>query len=269
MQPCWILAVAAAATIVVAVDISNMNCRASGNNVSQVESIQTPLSSLIWGKKTSTRQHNLFCIEYQTPRCCLPVQDSQVQAFHVALISTSEACLTEINPAQTALKQVFCSPCDPFSPLYFSNAFNTTFFSAQTFKICRSLVSLVSPNLFMHCGLRYVDRVDFCTPKQAISPAAFFMPCDDGEHVCYDKAATQWYCQDSPCGTNDTSAGFADVPCAGDTCSGAFKFLNDNRGAKPPFFEDSAVEVIDEATARAAGLYCLGMYTDKISLDEL
>ncbi|KAF0745511.1 hypothetical protein AaE_008407 [Aphanomyces astaci] len=233
-----------------------MICKASGvsvGNVSECTYINV-----------STKSPLSFCIEYQDPRCCMPVHEAQIITYYTALMDTGVSCKHDVtNTGHVPLKKVFCSPCSPLAPLYLSPPTNKTFFtSATTFKICRSLAAQVSPELFDHCGFAYVDRVQFCTPKQAIAPGAFFKACGDGDHVCYRQNETQWYCHPSTCGS-DVPVGFADVPCFKDTCSSVFKMLNDNRGAKPPFHEDTAMEIVDDEY----GKYCLGMASQ--ATDEL
>ena len=75
----------------------------------------------------------------------------------------------------------------------------------------------------------------------------FWPDCSDGQYSCQSSDNETWSCQDTPCG-NSKAAGLSDIPCTINTsmaCSGIFSFLNDNRGAKPPFFEAYPVEIVD------------------------
>ncbi|ETV99187.1 hypothetical protein, variant [Aphanomyces invadans] len=232
------------------VDTTNMICKASGISVGNI-SDKSPMS---------------FCIEHQYPRCCVPVQEAQIITFYTTLLDTGVSCMLDVtNPGHVPLKQIFCAPCSPLAPMFLSPPQNTAFFtSASTFKICRSLAGRLTPALFDHCGFAYVDRVGFCTPKRAIAPGSFFMSCNEGEHVCFRQNETRWYCGAHSCGL-DVPVGLANLPCSNETCTGVFKFLNDNRGAKPPFYEDTAVEIVDEKEWP----YCLGMQNPRTVMDEL
>ncbi|OQR82049.1 hypothetical protein THRCLA_11181 [Thraustotheca clavata] len=211
--------------------------------------------------QTSTAGTMSFCTAFPQERCCLPVHDEYVKSTFYALLDSGYICASATNTAIAHLQTMFCLACDPSMSLYLTPPRNTTFFSApQTLKVCRALADAVSPYYFSDCGLTYAgDRNNLCIPKTAISPNMVFPGCSEGQNICY--STTQgyyspiWYCSSSPCGP-DTPFGLNDIPCSGPTCTPAFQFLNDNRAAKPPFFEPFAVEIIDESTCAPGESSC-------------
>ncbi|GLD97601.1 hypothetical protein PINS_up006291 [Pythium insidiosum] len=167
----------------------------------------------------------------------------------LALVEAGPTCEKYNNRAKLYLAMVFCYGCDPEEPLHFTAPLNTAFFNAtKTAKICRSVADEIAPELFADCGFTLPDnRETICSPNSAVVPDVVWPDCDDGQYVCFT-SDSGWYCSSEPCG-DATPHGFFDVPCSTSqlTCGGALKLLNDNRAAKPPYYEQFPVEFVDEA----------------------
>ncbi|KUF78460.1 hypothetical protein AM587_10007006 [Phytophthora nicotianae] len=107
----------------------------------------------------------------------------------------------------------------------------------------------MAPKLFSDCGLLLPDnRETICSPNSPVVPHKVWTGCNDQQYICQDNTTSDWYCSDSECGAAHTPPGFNDVPCNASqyTCDGVLMFLNDNRAAKPPNYEDYPVEIVDE-----------------------
>lgn len=201
----------------------------------------------------------MFCNWYKSRSCCLPAHDADIQGKFQALIDAGDACAKFQNPAKHFLSAAFCLSCDPRQPEFLSAPVNDEFFNASqsTIKICASVAQRMRPELFGDCGLTMPDdRESVCSPNSPVVPDVTWPDCKDGNYVCQDSSSKDWSCSDEPCGAKSTPAGFMDSPCNSTelTCGGVLMFLNDNRAAKPPAFEDYAVEIVDEARClQAAG----------------
>jgi hypothetical protein len=171
-----------------------------------------------------------------------------------ALIEAGPTCEKYDNKAKLFLAMTFCYACDPNQPATFSPPLNGAFFNAsKTAKICRTVTDGMAPRLFSDCGLLLPDdRERSCSPNSAVVPEIVWADCESGEYVCQDKDQN-WFCSGDPCTPENTPAGFANEPCDTEarTCDGALKFLNDNRAAKPPYFESYVIEIVDEARCMA------------------
>jgi hypothetical protein len=197
----------------------------------------------------------VFCNWYNSKSCCLPAHDADINGKFLALIEAGPACAKFQNAAKRFLSFVFCYACDPEEPLHFSTPLDTRFFDAgtKTVKICASVAANMAPKLFSDCGLSLPDdRETICSPNSPVVPHKVWPGCQDRQHVCQDSTTSTWYCSDSECGDAHTPTGFNDAPCNASrhTCDGVLMFLNDNRAAKPPNFEDYPVEVVDEVLCR-------------------
>ncbi|KAF4130233.1 hypothetical protein GN958_ATG20648 [Phytophthora infestans] len=197
----------------------------------------------------------VFCNWYNTKSCCLPVHDADINGKFLALIEAGPACEKFQNAAKRFLSFAFCYACDPEEPTHFTTPLDTHFFDAntKTVKICASVALNMAPTLFSDCGLLLPDsRETICSPNSPVVPHKVWTGCNDQQHICQDNATFDWYCSDSNCGDAHTPVGFNDVPCNASryTCDGVLMFLNDNRAAKPPNYEDYPVEIVDEQLCR-------------------
>ncbi|KDO23537.1 hypothetical protein SPRG_10730 [Saprolegnia parasitica CBS 223.65] len=203
-----------------------------------------------------------FCTAFTNGRCCIPIHDEYIKDTFYSILSAGSICAAAPNAALVTLKAIQCTACNPAVSLYLSTPRNVSFFSApQTLKVCAAAAAAVSPHRFNDCGLVYIgSRNSICLPNIPIAPSIVFPGCDDGDHVCYSTTKGDyspiWYCSKTPCGV-DTPLGFRDVACHGPSCTASFQFLNDNRGAKPPFFEMFPVEIIDETSCDDAAICCV------------
>ncbi|KAG2529401.1 hypothetical protein BBO99_00001560 [Phytophthora kernoviae] len=193
----------------------------------------------------------VFCNWHNSKSCCLPAHDADINGKFLALIEAGPACAKYQNAAKRFLSIAFCYACDPEEPMHFSTPLDTRFFNASTksVKICSSVAANMAPKLFADCGLTLPDdRETMCSPNSAVVPHKVWPDCQDQQHVCLDATTTTWYCSDTKCGADNTPAGFNDAPCNASrhTCDGVLMFLNDNRAAKPPNYEDYPVEIVDE-----------------------
>ncbi|OQR97800.1 hypothetical protein ACHHYP_10048 [Achlya hypogyna] len=210
---------------------------------------------------TSSRYPLVFC-QTTGDRCCLPAHDQAILTDFLLLLNTGTfamrcvaiaslgsgaSCAETLNPAKTSLARVMCAACNPSSPQYLSVPTSATFFSApQTFKVCARLAAAVAPVNFDECGISQpAYRGSICSPNNAVSSTTW-AACSDGAYVCQNASSQAFYCNTTPCTSNDVPAGFANVPCATaeGTCGSAFLFLNDNGGAKPVLFEKFPVEIV-------------------------
>ncbi|TMW63608.1 hypothetical protein Poli38472_002549 [Pythium oligandrum] len=220
----------------------------------------------------------LFCSWYHKASCCLPAHDADMNDKFLAFIEAGPACEKFNNPAKLFLAMAFCYACDPDEPLHFTAPLNTAFFTAEkTAKICTSLTDEIAPRAFSDCGLMLPDdRETSCSPNSPVAPESVWSDCQDGEYVCFSQSEKSWVCSETPCSAEDTPLGFANAPCNSTqaTCSGTLQFLNDNRAAKPPNYEEYPVEIVDEAqcileTGNATLCRCLrpalsrGLRTDR------
>ncbi|KAF0719367.1 Aste57867_1088 [Aphanomyces stellatus] len=198
-------------------------------------------------KDVSSSRPLEFCTLYGGARCCLPMHDRQIEATFYGLVTMGKICNRAVTPASVYLKSIFCAACRPTISLFVSPPIDRLFFTHPTLKVCRALALNASPRNFTSCGLTYVgDRTNKCLPTVGIAPNVIFPTCTDGQYVCYGNKGhytKQWYCSATRCGA-DTPPGFNDRACQGDKCMDYFMFLNDNRAAKPVFFEAFPVEVI-------------------------
>lgn len=197
----------------------------------------------------------VFCNWYNPTSCCLPVHDADINGKFLALIEAGPACEKFQNAAKRYLSFAFCYACDPEEPTHFTTPLDTQFFDAstKTVKICASVAMNMEPQLFSDCRLLLPDnRETICSPNSPVVPHKVWTGCQDRQHVCQDNSTAAWYCSDSACGEADTPPGFNDVPCNASrhTCDGVLMFLNDNRAAKPPNYEDYPVEIVDEQLCR-------------------
>lgn len=191
-----------------------------------------------------------FCNWYRKQSCCLPAFDVDIYEHFAPLIAAGDTCAKYQNKAKYYLSLVFCYGCDPEEPTHFTTPLNDAFFNAsfKTAKICSSVTKHMAPAAFSDCGLTIADdRENPCSGTSPIAPAAVWFDCEDGQYMCMD-SSKNWYCSDSACGTENTPLGFMDARCNASehTCDAALMFLNDNRGAKPPNYNDYPVEIVDE-----------------------
>ncbi|RLN80509.1 hypothetical protein BBJ28_00010100 [Nothophytophthora sp. Chile5] len=173
----------------------------------------------------------------------------------LALIEAGPACAKYQNAAKRFLSFAFCYGCDPTEPTHFSTPLDTQFFNASTksAKICASVATKMAPRLFADCGLLLPDnRETICSPNSPVVPHKVWPDCQDHQYVCLDATTTTWYCSNTECGAANTPSGFNDAPCNASrhTCDGVLMFLNDNRAAKPPNYEDYPVEIVDPQLCR-------------------
>lgn len=160
-----------------------------------------------------------------------------------------ESCAKYQNRAKIYLSLVFCYGCDPEEPLHFRAPVNGLFFNgSRTVKICTDVIDKIAPVLFSDCGMTLPDdRETICSPDSPIVPDYVWPDCQDQQYICQDHKSQEWSCRDTPCDWQAIPLGFRNEPCnlTERTCDGALKMVNDNRGAKPPNYEDYAVEVVD------------------------
>ncbi|TYZ60964.1 hypothetical protein PybrP1_005319 [[Pythium] brassicae (nom. inval.)] len=200
----------------------------------------------------SNTQPLVFCNWYQHESCCLPAHDAEISGYFHALVDAGDSCAKFQNRAKYFLSVAACFGCDPDEPRHVSAPLDPAFFIAagQTLKVCASVASRMAPALFADCGLTLPDdRSTACSPNSAIVPAFVWPDCADAQFVCQDQTSLEWACSDAPCADGHTPPGFANAPCNASehTCTGALKFLNDNRAAKPVNYEALPVEIVDEA----------------------
>lgn len=181
----------------------------------------------------------------------MSAHDADISNKFLALIEAGPACEKFQNLAKRYLSFVFCYACDPDEPTHFTTPVDTHFFntSFKTVKICTSVARHMAPELFADCGLLLPDsRESICSPNSPVVPHKVWTGCKDQQHICQDQTTSTWYCSNSKCGVAQTPIGFNDVPCNASrhTCDGVFMFLNDNRAAKPPNYEQYPVEIIDK-----------------------
>lgn len=193
----------------------------------------------------------VFCNWYRHQSCCLPVHDAEISGAFQALVAAGDSCTKFQNRAKYYLAIAACFGCDPNEPHYVSAPLDTAFFRAttSTLKVCASVASGLAPALLNDCGLTLADdRSTVCSPTSAVVPSVVWPDCTDAQFVCQDPATHAWTCADAPCAESHTPLDFANAPCnaTAHTCTGALKFLNDNRAAKPVNYEALAVEIVDE-----------------------
>lgn len=193
----------------------------------------------------------MFCNWYRSASCCLPAHDADAQGSYLALIEAGDSCAKFQNAAKRFLAVAFCLACDPLQAEMLGAPLNDAFFdpSVTTAKVCASVAARMAPALFNDCGLTLPDdRNNPCSPTSPVVPDITWPDCEDQQFVCQDADSKDWYCSADACGANNTPAGFLDAPCNSSeyTCGGVLMFLNDNRAAKPPNFEDYAVEIVNE-----------------------
>ncbi|CEG38528.1 RxLR-like protein [Plasmopara halstedii] len=193
----------------------------------------------------------VFCNWYNAKSCCLSAHDADINGKFLGLIEAGPACKKYQNKAKRFLSFVFCYACDPEEPTHFTTPLDTQFFtsSMKTVKICASVALKIKPKFFSDCGLLLPEnRESICSSNSPIVPHKVWTGCEDQQHICQDHTTSTWYCSNSVCGAAHTPIGFNDVPCntSRHTCDGVLMFLNDNRAAKPPNYEEYAVEIVDE-----------------------
>lgn len=215
-----------------------------------------------------------FCHIFPDMSCCLPAQDAEIEEHYFNLLDAGDICAKESSMAKDALKKIFCAACSPQQPKYI------TADMPPKFRICSSLAKRVTPTCFDDCGMvRVAERGDLCGGDDVIVPSKYW-------HKCKADTKAKWFDSDSgslTSGGDDCEAwtpadAANDVPkcCADETeaecatsakyqtsdgseavgapysCTGFWKFINDDTGAKPPFLEDYEVEIFQ----------CDGTHTD-------
>lgn len=96
------------------------------------------------------------------------------------------------------------------------------------------------------------ERGNVCAGDDTIVPKFFWPECKEEQYLCRSASSKDWSCSDTECAEEDVGTGLANVKCSSvsNTCSSQYSFLNDERAAKPPYFEDYAVEIVDEEACR-------------------
>jgi len=211
--------------------------------------------------------HSLkFCHIFPDKSCCLPSQDAEIEEHYFNLLDAGDICAKESSMAKDALKKIFCASCSPLQPDYVSED--------GKFRICSSLAERVKPTCFDDCGMiRVAERGNLCAGDDNIVPSKYWRSCAAGDavQVVADDGSTAWgeECQpwdqtrDGAAGVNaccnfETQAecatlGSKTVTVDGTaeqleslpySCTGFYKFINDDTGAKPPFLDDFEIEIV-------------------------
>merc|ERR1719231_1101475 len=213
-----------------------------------------------------------FCHIFPDESCCLPAQDAEIEEHYFNLLDAGDICAKESSMAKDALKKIFCASCSPEQPTYVDAATNT-------FKICSSLAKRVRPTCFDDCGMvRVAERGNLCAGDDVVVPSKTWWDCADGN---YADSAGETPAGDAaivfngdecvPVTTPNTAVGGTNLTACCDketeaecgdkppySCTGFWKFINDDTGAKPPFLEDYNVAIVkcDPEDADYDGTVC-------------
>lgn len=179
-----------------------------------------------------------------------------MEEHYLNLIEAGPTCAKIVTlGSRKSLKLVFCLGCSPLQPQYvglpamMKNEPQSLFRENENvLRICDTLAQDIHPSSFSQCGMTLVaERGNPCAGDDTIVPHLFWPDCQEGEYTCRDQVSNDWYCSPKVCESENTPTGLNPAfPCHDMTCSGTFKFLNDNRGAKPPYFEDYTVQIVNQ-----------------------
>jgi len=203
-----------------------------------------------------------FCHIFPDESCCLPAQDAEIEEHYFNLLDAGDICAKESSMAKDALKKIFCASCSPRQPDYVTED--------NKFRICSSLAERVKPRCFDDCGMvRVAERGNLCAGDDVIVPSKYWESCPDGSAVKFeDEGAVGW---GGGCAPYDdaTMSTLDQMKCCDGTtaadcvntkynnsqgqeqtaqpysCTGYYKFINDDTGAKPPFLDDFEIEIVE------------------------
>lgn len=205
-----------------------------------------------------------FCHIFPDESCCLPAQDAEIEEHYFNLLDAGDICAKESSMAKDALKKIFCASCSPKQPEYVEDG---------KFKICSSLATRVKPTCFDDCGMvRVAERGAPCNGDDVLVPSKYWKSCGAGDAVQWwdDEAGAGMWGGDE-CTPWEASMAANNVPMCCDyttkeecsqkamytdsdganqtaqpySCTGFYKFINDDTAAKPPFLDDYEIEIVE------------------------